>query len=323
MLLVSMSWVEFIMGLIWSGEDGAAMGDTGKILKIIRMARILRIFRLVRFLVKIRIMVEMITGSLMHLFWLFLLLIAIIYAFAIILTQGATIEMNRLQGSSPDDEKRAAIEKYFGSIPETMYTLFKSMLGGENWYHPADVTVQIGAGYFVVFIFFVFFVLLSVLNIVTGVFVDSAMQQANKDRTSFIQKETEARLEVSDHLSSLLEQVDLDGNGFLTIDEWRVGLENHNITDALYALGVPLAECENLWHMIDADGDGIVDIKEFVFGMTRMRGWAKSADMVILLHGVQQILKILHDAHPHMRPDRLATHDMWLADQAGNTTSAS
>merc|ERR1712190_367535 len=91
-LLVSMSWIEFVMTLTASGVSDGGMGQAnlGKILKIARMARILRAIRMIRFFTKIRLMVVMILGSFMSLFWLVLLLTGVIYVFAVVLTSGAT-----------------------------------------------------------------------------------------------------------------------------------------------------------------------------------------------------------------------------------------
>merc|ERR1719382_1534194 len=81
----------------------SSAGFLGKLLRIIRMARIMRILRTVRFLAQLRIMTHMIVSSMMSLFWIFVILAALIYVFAIILTQGATEYLQ--QDAQPADHE--------------------------------------------------------------------------------------------------------------------------------------------------------------------------------------------------------------------------
>ena len=166
------------MGLVMADSlndsDNVSAAGTGKLLKLIRMARIFRILRMIRFFTKFRVMVTMIAGSLNHLFWLFVLLVVLMYIFAIILTQGAIIwlqanPLDSMLSADLEGSQRSLVKSYFGSILETMYTLYKSMLGGENWHSAADTSAKLGSGYFIVFLFYIFFVMLSVVKADRGV----------------------------------------------------------------------------------------------------------------------------------------------------------
>merc|ERR1711908_24696 len=90
--LVSLSIVDVVLGFIAAGggDNAVRLASSGKMLKIVRIARIMRILRMLRFMAELRVMANMIINSMMSLFWLFTLLAAMIYMFAIVLTQGAT-----------------------------------------------------------------------------------------------------------------------------------------------------------------------------------------------------------------------------------------
>merc|ERR1719337_480346 len=98
----------------------------------------------------------------------------ILYIVAVVLTDGATTWRRSVEGSQTftDDSKEAAVEKMYGSLHLTIYTLLSSMTGGMNWRTAADPLLVYSHFYFVMFLFFIVFALFSVMNIVTGVFVD-------------------------------------------------------------------------------------------------------------------------------------------------------
>merc|ERR1719159_1032923 len=64
----------------------------------------------------------------------------------------------------------------FGSVQNSMFTLYKAMFGGDDWsvaYNMIQRTGYMAAGMFVIF---VAFTQIAVINIITGIFVDSALQ---------------------------------------------------------------------------------------------------------------------------------------------------
>jgi len=246
--------------------------SSGRLVKIIRMFRILRV------------MAHMIANSLGSLFWLFTLLMILIYVFSIILTQGAT---EYLRTSSD-----AAIEDRYGSLFTTMYTLFQAMCGGVSW---GDVTTplqRVGGFYFAVSLVYIFFCIFSVLNIVTGVFVDGAIELARQDRSMLVVKQAQSREASASHLIEVLRDMDTDANDSISKHEFYSALQREDIVQYMDALSVDSTEAELLFHLLDKDGDGEVDIPEFVDGMQRLKGEAKSFDLHMMMHSNRQVLRM-------------------------------
>merc|ERR1712113_12547 len=157
----------------------------------------------------------MIGGSMVSLFWLFVLLLGVIYIFSVCLTRGATEYLNGL-GPDRRPPQWEEVWEHFGTVPSSMYTLFGAMTGGIDWADPAASVELTGWGYFYLFGFFVFFTFFSVLNIVTGVFVDSAIQKANNDRAMILQKSVNARKNCAQALNELFKDIDTDNSGYIT-----------------------------------------------------------------------------------------------------------
>ena len=116
-----------------SEAQGTSQNVTGfKIFRIIRLTKVVktvRLVRILRFVLALRTLVTSIAHTLKALFWALTLLGLIVYVFAILFAQA--VHDASLDASSAG----AAVvgEKYFGSLPEIMLTLFMSIAGGVSW----------------------------------------------------------------------------------------------------------------------------------------------------------------------------------------------
>eukprot|EP00928_Gymnodinium_smaydae_P072966 TRINITY_DN56238_c0_g1_i1.p1 TRINITY_DN56238_c0_g1~~TRINITY_DN56238_c0_g1_i1.p1 ORF type:complete len:576 (-),score=94.78 TRINITY_DN56238_c0_g1_i1:78-1805(-) len=293
--LVVMSLLEIALSSIRLNLGNVAVMET--FLKNARMVRCLRLVRIIRFIAKVRVMVTMILSSLGSLFWLFILMLGIIYIFAIVLTQGATEIVNPIDGPPVD---AGTVSEDFGNIGKSMYTLFKAMCGGVSWGEPGLSAQKIGTAYFIWFMLFIFFTFFSVLNIVTGVFVDGAIQQANSDRALLVDKTLDHKKTQASLLKDALAEIDLDGDGKITEMEWERALEDERVVASLQALEVtPDAD---LWSMLDIDGSGDLQIEEFLDGIMRLKGMATAMDV----HRVMVRLSMIQNAVQQLpRPKQL------------------
>jgi len=140
--IVASSFAEIIVDIM--AEQQAASGEfegrnpmSGlKVFRIIRLTRLVKTIRLVRifrFVVALRTLVTSILHTLKALFWALTLLGLIVYVFAVLFAQA--VYDHKADPEMPDlsfEEDRAAI-RYFGSLPETMLSLFMSIAGGVSW----------------------------------------------------------------------------------------------------------------------------------------------------------------------------------------------
>merc|ERR1712187_602825 len=86
LFLVLMSLVDFLMtDILNAGSKNQHFASV----KTIKMLRIIRVFRVFRFFHELGILVLMIVDSMLSLMWALLMLIIIIYVFAILFTQSA------------------------------------------------------------------------------------------------------------------------------------------------------------------------------------------------------------------------------------------
>jgi Ca2+-binding EF-hand superfamily protein len=133
----------------------------------------------------------------------------------------------------------------------------------------------------------------AVANIVNGVFVDGAIELAKRDRTTMMQKQRERDENKESHLVDLLTIMDSDGDNLITDEEFLESLEKQEIRDYISALDVEINDAKEFFQLLDADGSGQVDIIEFVTGMQKFRGEAKSIDIHMMLHENRKLFKVV------------------------------
>lgn len=290
LMLVMVSWADIVLSMVVNMAGIGTSAFIGKMIKVVRIGRLMRILRTVRLLGELRVMASMIWNSFRSLMWLMAILVALGYCFALVLTQGASMYLSSSESAELSQDGRRAMEVAYGNILLTMYSLFKSMTGGRNWGEVADLISAAGWVYSAVVALYIFLNLFSILNIVTGVFVDGAIEFGKRDRNMMIQKLGKEREASAHHLISLLREMDSSGDGFLTREEFLASAGRHEVKEFMDALAINLDDATNIFSLLDRNMDGMVDVVEFVQGMEKLRGEAKSSDIHMLIMQCQHIL---------------------------------
>lgn len=137
-----------------------------------------------------------------------------------------------------------------------------------------------------------------VLNIVTGVFVDGAIQRSAQERDLRLEKEKEQKKVYVSMLMDLLEEIDSAGTGVITRAELEDAFKSDMVKYSFSVLDIDIADSNYLFDMLDLDGSGEVDMEEFVSGCLRLKGNAKSIDIHTLMFEVKHLM---NKVEGHMR----------------------
>merc|ERR1712003_170298 len=115
--------------------------------------------------------------------------------------------------------------------------------------------------FFVMFIAFVYF---AVLNVVTGVFCNSAIENAQHDQELLIHTQISQKNEYVSNLRELFLKVDIEESGVITISDFEAHLKNEAVQAYFASLDLDTFDAWTLFKLIDADESNIIDIEEFV-----------------------------------------------------------
>eukprot|EP00931_Biecheleriopsis_adriatica_P017007 TRINITY_DN12349_c0_g1_i1.p1 TRINITY_DN12349_c0_g1~~TRINITY_DN12349_c0_g1_i1.p1 ORF type:complete len:611 (-),score=105.18 TRINITY_DN12349_c0_g1_i1:60-1892(-) len=283
-----------------------------RLLRSLRLVRSFRIIRLFKAFRDLRVMLAGILQSLRSLVWAGLLLLSIMYLTAVILLQFTGEEMH-LQLTDPrtaalDQSTYDELIQLYGSLPLTIYTLYKSICGGIDWGDAAQSLFALSMPVGLLFLAFVSFAILCVLNIITGVFVENANRLTTHDEEMVLMEQMELRKKWFSEVEAIFKEADVHNTGCIHRDHFGQQMEeNPRLQACLRKLGLQVEafSWDGLFTLLDFDGDGRMDLDEFILALASCHGNARAIDMAklardtrVLRKEMKQALKMIKAALP-------------------------
>jgi len=288
-LLVGMQLVDEILStMAESIFSGGFNFSFMRVLRIFRLIRIIRIIRILRLIGELRTIVSSIMGSLKSLAWTVVLLFLLVYVFGVYFTQLVLDHRLSLKGDTVEPSPSLqSLEFYFGSLGRSILSLYQAISGGVDWDDLAVPLIsRISALVGFVVALYVAFAMLALLNVVTGVFVESALKSAKEDRDMYMLQ----------HMRSLFSWADTDKNGTLSWSEFERQLQNPNMEEFFASIDVDLSEAEGVFRLLDNDESGEIDLDEFLNGCLGLHGPAKAIHLSTLMYEARNLHRN-HSAH--------------------------
>merc|ERR1719254_198644 len=110
----------------------------------------------------------------MSLVWSVVMMAVVFYMFSLFFVQNVAIYF-KVNG------EQSELMDMYGSVQMSMLTLYQACSGGDDWSLSFTVISMTGWSSSVVYFVFIAFSNIALLNIITGIFVDSAMQNLAPD----------------------------------------------------------------------------------------------------------------------------------------------
>jgi len=260
--------------------ENDALSTSLSLLSIVRMLRALRVVRVLKVLQHaqdLRLIVSCIAYSIRPLFWSMVVIIMMTYIVGLYFTQlvtGMRTEHDTMQVIYSDEDELVyqQLEILFGNLYKSTLTLFQGISGGHDW----DTVVRpvldlISPWAALLLVLYISFAILAVMNVVTGLFVESAMERAQEVRQSTLVAK----------IRRVFASLDLDTSGCISSSEFEAHAEDPVVADYFQAMDIAPSEAKCVFSMLDSDGSGIIDFEEFMHGCLRLQGPARAADLVL------------------------------------------
>eukprot|EP00439_Symbiodinium_sp_Y106_P064012 s2735_g10.t1 len=165
-------------------------------------------------------------------------------------------------------------EELFGDVVKSMFTLFQLMTL-DSWTGFARPLIAIESWTAFFFIFFISVAVFVMMNLVTAVIVENAFaENKSEEKELAVRLEREKEEELED-LKNFFLQVDIDGSGSLTKQEFFKATKQRKVRQKLRALDIMPKDIDELWDILDS-GMGELKAEEFVHGIRRLRGEARA-----------------------------------------------
>merc|ERR1719221_1831949 len=141
----------------------------------------MRVVRVLRFFKQLRMMMASIIASFATLFWSMVMLMLLMYIFGLMFLLPLSGYLHETPKHDIPDRTIESIEEYWSSVAQAMITLFMAITGGNDWAQLAEPLRTADPIFYFVFLFYITFSAVAMLNILTGMFVDSAMKVAGEE----------------------------------------------------------------------------------------------------------------------------------------------
>lgn len=256
----------FDFALVFSGVADTAMtflfhGSMGSFSTIVRMCRLLRILRLFRLFKMFKQLYMLASGfadSSVAVFWVSVLCSLCLYVCAIFLT--------RTLGKVATGKNPEFYNLKFGSVPMSMFTLFEIMADPNlETMKAAMFEDPVMMGFFLVFVVFGSFAMLSIL---TGVISEGMIEKGNSHKEEMRFAEERKKQAFMHQLRSHFQDSDADGDGLLTYEEFQANITVMREMFEVHGFSYTEEDLNMVFHLVDFDGGGTVELEEFLGGMT-------------------------------------------------------
>mmetsp|Transcript_23047 Transcript_23047/g.64332 ORF Transcript_23047/g.64332 Transcript_23047/m.64332 type:complete len:516 (+) Transcript_23047:2-1549(+) len=301
------SLFDFFIVTCWYVELWSATAEKKTLLNnstVFRVARLARLMRLVRVVRQIRsfdalfLMTTAIRSSIIVLAWSCMLLFMIQMLVAFFINQ--ILHWDFFGDERYDIEDRRKVFEYFGTFSRSMLSTFEMTLA--NWPTVTRVVVENYSEWFApVFVLHKLTVGFAVIGIINGVFIQETFRvAANDDFIMMHQKEWSQKTHRK-KMQRLFLAGDASGDGQLDKKEFLVLMKNPEVKMWLASMGLEAADGEALFEFMDKDKNNNIDAAELVEGVSRLKGSARSLDLLMCLHRQQEMFQALQDVLPELQ----------------------
>eukprot|EP00931_Biecheleriopsis_adriatica_P081968 TRINITY_DN55338_c0_g1_i1.p1 TRINITY_DN55338_c0_g1~~TRINITY_DN55338_c0_g1_i1.p1 ORF type:complete len:301 (-),score=57.65 TRINITY_DN55338_c0_g1_i1:208-1089(-) len=276
-------------------EVSAVGVSTLRLSRTAKLVRTLRIVRTFQIFSGLRVLVKAVASSLMALLWSMMLL-TVCMLIGSLLMVGLVADFIKDQSNAFD--KRYWAWLHYGTSARSLYTMYEVTLSGcwPNYVRP--LTEDGGSVYLVFFLCYITFVVFAVIRIITAIFLKETMDAASRDANMMTVEQEIKRTSDLNHLADLFNAADSSGDGELSSEEFNQFLKNPKVVAAFGSLELDLHEGIAMFHLLD-NGDGIVTFEEFVQGVSRLKGQARSLDVVALQVEMKKVLRHVLEISEH------------------------
>lgn len=292
-MLIVLGWL--IETLPFLQLDGFAGATVFRVARLARLMRLVRVVRQIRTFDALFLMTTAIQSSITVLFWSVVLLFMLQVLCAFLLNQ--ILHWTYFLDTSYPLEERQEIFVYFGTFSRAMLSTFEMTLA--NWPPVCRLLMENVSEWFMVFcLLHKLTIGFAVIGIINGVFIQETFRvAANDDFIMMHEKEWSMGTHKS-KMMKLLEAGDSSGDGQLDRGEFLELLEVDEVKMWLASMDLDTSDGEAVFAFMDKDGDNQVSIDELVQGVSKLKGSARSLDLISCLHRIDHLTKLIIDLTP-------------------------
>eukprot|EP00929_Paragymnodinium_shiwhaense_P050578 TRINITY_DN25461_c0_g1_i3.p1 TRINITY_DN25461_c0_g1~~TRINITY_DN25461_c0_g1_i3.p1 ORF type:complete len:619 (-),score=99.82 TRINITY_DN25461_c0_g1_i3:411-2267(-) len=276
---------------------------------VLRLARMCRLLRLLRFVKAFQVfdvlhlLVHSLLACMTALMWSMVFLMLVMIGTSIIMIY---LLEDEVQNPNIPIDQRLLLYKYFGNFSNGLFSMYELTMG--NWVNISRCVVDNVSEWFILF-FVIYRTLVgfAVLKVITAIFNSETFRISQSDDAIMVMhKERQIAIHTR-RMQALLLEGDESEDGYLSLEEFKDLLGDPRVLKWLAAQEIEVKDISLAFKMIDESGDGRISPEELVRGFSRLKGAARSIDIVTIMHAFHR-LEVMMD-RLEARVDNAALQD--------------
>jgi len=258
-----------------------------RLLRLFRLARLVRLIRFLEHLEALYVMTTAIGGLSRTLGWAIFLLTVMLLTCDLFLVQllQATYfsDVNPSEFTNAQLERHQEMYEYFGTSTRCMLSMFEITLG--NWPPIARLLCEEVSEWFTLLCLVHKLTLgFAVLGVINGVILQETFKVAQTDDIIMLRHKKKATQAMKAKMDKLFQAMDSDNDGKVTEMEFLQMCEYPDVKIWLSSLDIETDDLPTLFQLCDINHNGNLSLEEVVTRLPRIKGSARSIDVLTLLH---------------------------------------
>jgi len=275
------NWLDFIIVVSWVLDAGFQVKSflNPMMLRLFRLVKLLRVAKLFKSFSSfdsLSLLLGSLKASASILFWSIVVMFVLQMVAALFFCQV-------LQEYIVEGTHHGRIEVYdrFGTFTRAFVTMLELTIG--QWGPVLQLLVQNVSEWYAIFVIvYVLCVSFATIKVISGVFILETQKLAASDEDILIMQKDRANSRLEANILSVFKEIDSSGEGSLDREEFQRIIRDDRVRTYLAALELETQHCEGLFEQLDTDHDESITFREFMGGVCRLKGPAKSADLTTL-----------------------------------------
>jgi hypothetical protein len=265
-----------------------------RLLRLMRLFRLLRVLRAVEALDVLYVMATAIKGMGRILAWAVVLLAMLLATCALFLSQllHATYFKNAVAASmsQPDLETHQEMFKYFGTFTRCLLSMFELTLA--NWPPVTRLLVEHVSEWFTLMcLLHKLTIGFAVIGVINGVILQETFKVAATDDVIMVRQKRRMAQVTRQKMTKLFTVLDTTGDGDLEFDEFELIAQDPEVKTWLASMDIETDDLATLFKLLDSDGSGSINVEEMLERIPRVKGAARSIDVLALRATLNEFLQ--------------------------------
>jgi len=267
-----------------------------RLLRILRLVRLIRILRSLEALDVLYIMATAIKGMGKILAWAIVLLSLLLMSCALALTQ--YLHSYYFDGisyatlSDPELRDYAKVYEYFGTFTRCLLSFWELTMA--NWPPATRILAEQVSEYFMAIgVIYKLTIGFAVMGVINGVILQETFKVAATDDYIMVRQKKRAGQVSRDKMTDLFMALDESGDGSLEYPEFEIIAQNPDVKTWLASMDIETDDLHTLFKLIDFDGSGSITVEELIARIPRIKGAARSIDVLAMRTTVNELIQKL------------------------------